>query len=261
MSNDRLNNSILRSFDILSLFNASVPELGISDISVKIGINRSTVTRLVRTLHSLNYLEKSMGNSKYRLGRRIADLARAYYINLDLEQAAQPIMNELCEMTNETISLSILEGDYGYYLTWVDSPKPIRMVIEDKHIHYWLHAGAPGKLLLSFQSDSFIKDLVRRKGLPRFTDHTITDYDELMKELTQIRKEGLAVSHGEHIEYGSTVSAPVMNFSGKVVAALSVTWISLGDDPSQENSFKPLLKDAAMRLSEVLGYTRHHQAL
>jgi len=254
MRNENVNKSILRAFDILNLFSPSVHELGISEIAEKLCTNRSTIVRLVSTLTSLNYLRKSEKNSKYCLGGKIAGLVKAYFATLDLKQLAHPFMVELCEKTEETVTLSVLENDTGFYLSWVDSPKRIRMVIEEQNIQFELHAGAPGKLLLAYLPESTVKDIVEKNGLPRFTDRTITNYDVLAAELAEVREKGLAISRGEHIEYGCTISAPVRDFSGKVAAALSVTWVSLGNDTGQEDDFGLLLKETAGNLSEVLGY-------
>jgi len=257
-TNSKVNLSIVRVFDILDLFTGEAAEIGISEIAVKTGINRSTVIRLVSTMVSQNYLVRCANSSKYRLGARLAALTKSYFSHLDITQAVQPYLRKLSELTDELITLCAIRDDMGEYLSWIESTKYIRMVIEEQYMRFSLHAGAPGKMLLSCLPDEEITEIIGRKGMPRFTANTITDFGDLMIEIKKIRAAGFAMSRSEHMDYGNTVSAAVRDFTGKAVASLNISWVGDGDSMGGADEYCRLVRDAAGKLSADLGYFSHN---
>ncbi len=90
---------------------------------------------------------------------------------------------------------------------------------------YPLHAGAAGKLLLAYLSDSEQKDVLPRLKLSRYTYNTITSIEDL-KIVAKIRTHGYSVSISEHIDSGCAIAAPIKNNLGEVIAALSVSGLA-----------------------------------
>jgi len=253
-ANGDVNLSIARAFNILDMFTGEAAELGVTEISEKTGISRSTVIRLVSTLVSLNYLIRCPNSTKYRLGgHKLAGIARSYFTHLDITQSVQPYLRELNMLTDELIALSVIRDDMGEHLSWIESTKFIRMVLEEQYRRFSLHAGAPGKMLLSCLTDEEIAEIIGRKGMPRYTQNTLTGFEELMREIDKIRRDGFSLSRSEHMAYGSTVSAPVRDYTQRGIAVLSISWVGDGDNMDNSGKYCGLVMDAAKRLSADLG--------
>jgi len=246
--------SLKRAFDILDLFQEKSFELGVSDISRMLNMNKSTVSRLMANLETAGYLSKSPANRKYRLGRKVAQLAFVFFANIDLKSIVMPHIKELNQKTNELIVIHVLEGDGRYNIAFIESNNPVRRVMGTERSLGPLHAGAPGKLLLAYLPDEKIDQIIRRTGLPRYTDNTITRKEDLLKEIKDIREKGIAKSNGEHIEMLSTVAAPIRNYTGQVIAALSVSWVSRPDDSHIRQKYADLACECAANISQDLGF-------
>jgi len=226
--------SIKRTIQILNLFTLDCGHLGVSEIAQKLNMNKSTVSRVMTTLESGNIVKKSLGSRTYCLDRKVAELARVFLSNIDLKTVASPYLKALHEKTGEVISIYIIEGDQRRCIDWIETSNRVRYVMNDSYVYGPLHASAPGKLLLACLPDEEIEQLIERTGLPRYTEFTFTNKKELRKEIKKIRKNGLAISKGEHIRLACGIAAPVRNYLSKVIAALTITWIMGSTDSKLE---------------------------
>lgn len=247
--------SLMRALNILDLFSVDNPEIGVTEAGQRLQLSKGTVSRLMHTLEAANFLKKTNETKKYVLGSKFIKLSRVCLSKVDLKSSAAPYLKELSEKTHELILVHIIKGDKRFCLDWIESTNPIRHVIEKEHVYAPLHAGAAGKLLLSSLSDKEIDEVIQRTGLPRFTDSTITDSDKLRLEIKQVREQGIAISHGEIVPHASTVSAPVRNWSGEIIAALSISWLVMDDNDGHKAFLYPeMVRESAARLSQDLGY-------
>jgi len=244
--------SVERAFEILDIYSVSRPELSMSEVTRELGMNKSTAARLMATLESVNVL-KRCSNRKYRLDGKVMEVARVFLSNLDLKAIASPYLTELNKRTNDLVAINVIRGDKRFSLDWIESSLPVRYVVEQEHIYAPLHAGAPGKLLLAYLPDNKIEETIKRTGLPRYTNSTITKREELQKEIENIRSSGIAISKGEHVKYACAVSAPIRNYADKVVAALSISWIMIGDTLAKEQAYPKMIREVANNISREMG--------
>lgn len=246
--------SLMRALNILDLYTLNNSEIGVTEAAQSLRLSKGTISRLMRTLESANYLKKNDQTKKYILCSKFVRLSSVCLSRTDLKTAASPYLKELSEKTNELILIHVIKGDQRFCLDWIESTRPIRHVIEKEHIYAILHAGAAGKLLLSYLPDNKIDEIIKRTGLPKFTEKTITDPNKLKLEIKKIREQGIAFSSGEHVPHASSVSAPVRNRCGDVIAALSISWLLIDDEGNKSLTYPDLVRDAALRVSQDLGY-------
>lgn len=246
--------SVARAAQILDLFTTSGSQLGVSQIAESLSVNKSAVSRLMATLETKGIVTKKPGCKKYCLGRKVVELAGVFLSNIDLKAVASPHLRELNERTGELAALCVMEGDRRRCIQWVESPATVRYVMDERAIEGPVHAGAPGKLLLAYLPDEQIAQLTERTGLPRYTDTTITNIEELRREIRKIRENGVAFSTAEHIRLASSVAAPIRNHLGKVVAALTIMWITADADCDMEEKCSGLVRESANKISWELGY-------
>jgi DNA-binding IclR family transcriptional regulator len=243
--------SIKKSLDILNCFTHETPEIGVTEISNKLGLSKSTVSRLLSTLLQGNFVGKVSTNQKYRLGSKILELANIFLSNTELRNITTPYLRDLRNKTGEMVSIFVMDGNQRVCLEKVDSPHEVRQILIIGG-HYPLHAGSSGKLLLAYLPKEKRKEIILKTGLGRFTSNTITNFKKLEKQLNKIREEGYAVSHQERVPFLASVSAPIRDYKGEVIAALCVSGLEVHF--ADKKKFIRLTRIVADRISKELGY-------
>lgn len=243
--------SVVKAAEILFLFTEKY-EMTLTEITERSGLGKSSVYKYLNTLEYLGLVEKDPGTKRYRLGIRILELSGAVLENLELRKVTRPFLEELARKCNETIHLMVERDGEGVYIEKIDSPRAIRMYSQiGKKLP--LHTGAVGKTLLAHMPESE-RDEVISRPLIRFTENTITDPDKLKKELAAIRERGYALDN-EEVEIGlKCVGAPVRDYTGDVVASISIAGPSTRLSEAKIKEYIELIKEYAMKISMALGY-------
>lgn len=245
--------SIRRALDVLNCFIHDVREQGVSEIAQELGMNKSTVSRILSTLKAANVVQRSQGNQKYRLGSKVLEWAAIFLSQADLRTTSLSYLGKVKAKTNETVSIVVMEGDIRVCVERINSSEAIRQVINVGE-RFPLHAGSAGKLLLAYLPEDKRKELIQRTGLPQLTRHTITNEYALERELDTIRQRGVAVSFEERVPLAASVSAAIRNHTDKVIAALSVSGPVPRFSPQKVKEYSLLVKETADKISQELGY-------
>ncbi|HEU4964211.1 MAG TPA: IclR family transcriptional regulator [Bacilli bacterium] len=208
--------AVERALDILLCFSGTETELGLSDISKKIGLHKSTVHRLLASLESKGFIRRHHPTDKYRLGWSVLELVSNVYQSDDLSSIVLPEMTRLRDLLGETISLYIRSGLERVRIQAVESNQPVRRVANiGKRLP--LYVGASGKVLLAFAEES-LDDYWEIANVPAEIDR-----EEFAEQIREIRDKGYAISIEERELGAAAVSAPILSRSGKLVAALSIS--------------------------------------
>jgi DNA-binding IclR family transcriptional regulator len=203
-----------RVLQILSLFDSKAPELKVGRIAEKLGVHKSTASRLVATLVELEFLKRH--DRILRPGPELGRLGLLALNNRLLLRLAQRSMDWLSAKTGETVHLAVLEGDYAMNIAQVAGPSIIALT-NFLGRKTRLHCAASGKVLLAFSDQARIGE-----RLKPCTDRTILSITKLQAELKQVRKRGWASNLGE-LEIGlHAIAAPVFDASKRCVAAISI---------------------------------------
>lgn len=212
--------SVKNALRILNSFTMEEPEKKISDISAELGLNKSTVSRTMATLASEGFVYKDPETKKYRLGFSILTLSGIINSNMDIYKESHPVLNQLVESIGETAHISILDQLEVIYLQKVECNHPVRFLthVGKRNPAY---CTSSGKVILAFSREELVEAVIAN-GLKKYTKNTITDPDEFRQHLQEIRERGYAYSIEEFSEGVITIAAPVYDYTGKVVAALSV---------------------------------------
>ncbi len=255
MSNDDREAGVIRSVDravaILDLLAQDGWRAG-AEVARELGVHRSTALRLLGTLERHALVERDPRTAKYRLGRRLPQLARVVSGELDLRHVARPVCEALAASSGETVTLDVLDGDEivpieqstgstaFVSVNWLGRRTPV-------------HCTASGKVILAFAADP-VRQRVLARPLPPLTPRSITDGAELERQLASARESGFARTF-EELEVGlDAIAAPVFSTDGEVVAAIDVSGpahrLQAGGGPDLVS----LTRDAAADLSRRLGY-------
>lgn len=208
--------SIVRILDVLA---EGEEELSIREMSRRTGLSRSTVQRIAADLAAAGLLKKSAETGHYRLGLRLLVLGGLVQARNEINVVAEPVLKALMRLSGETVHLAILDDVEIVYIAKVESTQAVRVAS-------WVGRRNPpyctgvGKAILAYQASEVIERIIRH-GLRRYTPNTITDPVALRAHLESVRQQGYAFDQ-EELELGARcVAAPVRDYTGKVIAAIS----------------------------------------
>jgi DNA-binding IclR family transcriptional regulator len=208
--------SIRRAFDVLGAL-ASGP-LGVTEVADRAGLPKSTAARLLTTLSREGAVEQLPGDTRYRLGPRLATLAAGLTPVRSLAAVAHLALTELAETAGEAAGLAVPDGDLVHYIDQVDTPNPVS-VRDWTGSRVPLHAVSSGQVLLAFRPPAAIERYLERP-LERFTPRTLVDPEALHERLREVRRDGYSWVNEEFDEGINSVAAPIADASGEVVAAV-----------------------------------------
>ncbi len=205
-----------RALRTLQAFDGDGKTLTVSEIAGRLGVHRSTASRLAATLAARGFLERAADGDAFRLGPELGRLGMLAVSGRDLADIARKPMAELADRTGETVTLNVRHGDEIATIAQVDS----RYVVG---VQNWvgksspLHSTSDGKVVLAFGNGRLPEGRLE----PR-TERTITRRDRLQRELEQVRQAGFATAVGEYEDGLNGVAAPVLDSSNQCRAALNV---------------------------------------
>ncbi len=249
---ERLIQSIERAADVLELFLTSEQELSVKEISDRLGLSKSTIHGIIKTLEYRGYLQQNPEDLKYMLGMKLFELGYKMSNNLDLGKIARPIIKELVEEFKETVHLVAFNQDEAIYIEKLDGPHTLRIYSQiGKKAP--IHCTGVGKAILAYQEEKEVDRLLANIDLESFTEHTMTDKNDIKKQLHLIRKQGYSIDD-EEIELGlKCVAAPIFNHKGKVIGAISCASPKIRLTDERLTEVVEGIKQAAARISENMG--------
>jgi IclR family acetate operon transcriptional repressor len=245
--------SVDRAAALLLALGESEGEAGVTELARRLGLHKSTASRLLATLEKRGLVEQDDETGRYRLGMVVLRLAETAERTLDLRAIAMPELDRLARATRETTGLGVAHGDR--LLTVAQSDGPNLVAMGD-----WtgrsvpMHSIASGKILLSAMPEREILRLVKA-GLDRYTERTITELEPLLEELARIRRRGYATAFGEFEPGLNAVAAPVYDARGQVAAAVDVWGPSFRITPNRVPELIQQVRASAAAVSVRIGGT------
>lgn len=215
--------SVEKALDILCGFSMSEPELGISELSARLHMYKGTIYKTLKTLEKRGFVLKNMHNQKYRLGFKLFELGNVALCGSELRNVALPIMRELNLLTNETVTLNVVDNNQRVCLEKIESTQVIRSFDQSIGGRNPLYLGAAGKVLLAFLPQEEIGIIIA--GIKDGKAVLIKELNtaQLRKQLEQIRVQGYAHCSSERSVGSTAVSAPIRDYTGEVVAGISLS--------------------------------------
>jgi len=209
--------AVHKAFQLLELVSKSDRGIGISDIAKALGISKGTTSGLTQALLKLKVLNQSPQGKKYFLGPALVELSLSAWNYLKLNKTAQPILEELRDLTGETVFLGACSLDRTFIFATAEAAKPIK-ITSPAGTTIPLFAGATGKAFLSLMTDEHCTDLIKRHGLPQFTPHSITSEERYMADLRRVRERGYALDNEEYMPGVSAIAVSLGNLRGLPLA-------------------------------------------
>ena len=219
---------------------------GVTAIAESMGLPKSTVHKHLRTLVGQGYVRRAEG--KYVLGFRFLEHGGVVRDRCRIYTYGREKVESLAADVEEMVILSIREGDQGVFLFRSNDRYNLRESLP-LGARFDLHCNAAGKAMLAELDDESVRECIDGTGLPRVTDRTITDRDELIRELTTVRERGYALNRGERDRSVRSVSAVIADEKTGNVGAIS---ISIPSDSSTAKYLDDTYAEAVQQVTSEL---------
>lgn len=227
--------SVQRAARIIATLAEHPYAMGVLELAERVQLSPGSVHRLLATLVSVGWVEQNSRTAKYRLGTRILGIGTTGLLTNPATHEGTPFLVRLAEWSGHDALLSTLVGMRTVSLARVASPQTLRPTLSfEPGLAQPAHAGADGKVLLSYLPKEERLYLYEVEGLPRYTSNTIVDVDDLEREIEQVQAQGYAIDDGERFEDSRGLAVPVLGADQRPILAmhcigaldLSEQWLS-----------------------------------
>jgi IclR family transcriptional regulator, KDG regulon repressor len=244
--------TIQKASEVLALFDREHTEWGVREVAEKLKTAKSSTHDLMSSLAQVGFLQKTE-DGRYRLGWRLVTMSETLLFTTELRKESRPVLEELAAQYQETVHLAVLDATQVVYVDKLEGKQAVRVELTSLGARLYAHCSALGKILLAYSSEEEVRRIIQTAGLPRFTPNTITDEEELFQALTKIRKQGYAYDLEEILPELCCVGAPIYNYTGQVIAAISMSIPAYRFRRSQIEYRDAIVRTAKI-ISERLGY-------
>ena len=244
--------SVAKAIHLLDLMTECGQPVSLTELYQKTGWPKSTIHGLLSTMRESGLIEQN-ANGRYWLGLRLFEYGCAVSNAWDIGAIAQPFMQSLSELLDETVFLSVLDRASVVTLAEVESRSILR-VVSEVGARLPIHCTSQGKLFLAYSTQAEARRILTRGGLEEYTAHTITSYEGFLPELAKIHAQGYAVETEEFKPGLRSICAPVRNAVGEVAYALGCIGIcrpGYNDDPQ---AAAREICETALAVSRQIGY-------
>lgn len=240
-----------RALEILEIL--SHEGMTATDIQNRIGLNKSTVHRLMMTLLNRGFVERNDQSGIYQIGLKMVEISAIRLNQVELKTEASPYLHQLANKVNQSVQLAIIDEGEAVFIEKVEKYQSFHMYCQiGKRIP--LYCSGVGKALLLDKDDQEIRDILKGVVFEAFTEHTFTDIEALLADIQQSKEKGYAKDSAEHEENVYCVAMPIYDYRGKIVAAASVTGFSEKVYAQEGKEARKALKITCDAISKRLGY-------
>lgn len=242
--------SLGRAFAILEAMADAGGAIGLSQLAADSGLPLATIHRLVRTLVDLGYVRQEPSR-QYSLGPRLMRLVEGSTKRLGT--LAHPYLHRVVEALGESVNLAVLDGEEIVYVGHVQPSQNFMRMFTEVGRRAMPHTTAVGKAMLAIQPEAEVLELLERTGMPKRTEHTITDPEAFLADLVRVRERGYAVDDGEQELGVRCVAVAIPDAPRAMAMSVSGPLPRMSDDVVAKAA--PILQRAAAEFSAELDGT------
>lgn len=246
--------SLAKALNLLECFKSNAPELGITQLSHMLDLNKSNVSNIVSTFEQAGYLEQNPQTGRYRLGLKLLEFSFIINEKLGYQRMFHDVMQGLSKRLNAITYFAIYREQKVFYLCNSYPPEevynyPFRSIMGESAP---LYCTSLGKAMLAFLPQEDFEAYLRLERIG-YTDYTILDEEVLRREIQLTRQRGYSIDNQEH-EYGiRCIGVPIFNADNSLLGAMSVSSPSFDfDHPDELEESVHQLKTAARVMRERL---------
>lgn len=245
---------VLKTISVINTILHAGRNIGISEIASSLSLAKSTTHGILAALEQSGWVLRDPLTRKYTCGHQLKETAATAQVRVPMVDKARPYLEVVGAQLDEDVLLGMFTPHYLLILDVIESSKRLK-VSTKPGTQVPIFAGAAGRIFLAFHERAMVEELVRGSGLPRYTDNSITDPDEYLKELEKVRQEGVALDREEYIRDVRAVAAPIFHgtkMRKRIVAGVWVVGLSSSFSLEKMDRAVGLVKDATAEISRVI---------
>jgi IclR family transcriptional regulator, KDG regulon repressor len=188
---------IRKTFDVLRLIVASNKSLGVTEIAKTLSLSKSTVFGILKALQDTGFIAKSKTTKKYAVGQELTKLSKIVLQGDVLAMIARPFMERLVELVDESVFLCAREENIVKVIDTIETNKTLK-ISAPIGTKFPITSAAFCKAFLSSMDDSKTRDFLIERGLPKYTENSITDVGAYLEEIAKVRQKGYSLDFEEY---------------------------------------------------------------
>ena len=247
--------SVDRTLTILEVLSDYEEGLGITEISEKVQLHKSTVHRLLNTLIYKGYIKQDKNTNKYGLTLKLFELGNKKVESMDLVSVVEPYLKELMEKTNEVIHLAVRDGSDIVYVSKMEPQKSMKMYTRIG-MRKPIYCTAMGKAMMAYMTEEEVEKIWHESNVQKLTKNTIVDIKKIKENLKDIRKKGYAMDNQEVEEGIRCVGTILKDHKSGICGAISISGSIISFTEDKISYFSEIILEHADVISKELGYRK-----
>ncbi|WP_257347463.1 IclR family transcriptional regulator [Pseudalkalibacillus decolorationis] len=239
--------SVDKAIDILVALGQSDNKT-IRELGHQLEITKSTLHRILQTLENRGLVKKNNTTDKYSLGYKILELSSHLKIHNEIRDLALKHMEELRDLIGDTVQLAILEKDEIIIIETVEGTNNLRFFAQPGQ-KYPITYGNFGKVFLAYQPTSSVLNHIKENPLVKYASSSITDHDQFIKQVNEVRNDKISVSIDDPIEGAVSIAVPIVNTNGHIEASLAIAGVKTQQKMDNIDQLKVIIKEYADKIS------------
>ena len=244
---------IKKAIEILRLLIKEYQPLGVTEIAKDLSISKSTAYGILQSFQEEGLVSKDNTTKKYTIGKEMMRLSKMVFKGQDIATITRPFLERLVELVNETVFLGVKEYTSVKIIDVIEAKKDFK-ISSPIGTKLPITAGAIGKIFLSTMSNEEVTAFLEDKGLPRYTENSITDINLFIKEIDKTRDLGYSLDLGEYLK-GVRAAASLIYQDNSPVGAIWFVGFSNSMIDERLNYIINNLKNTAKQISTRLSFS------
>lgn len=257
MKEKEIVQSVDRALSILEVLTNYREGLGVTEISEKVNLHKSTVYRLLSTLIYKEYVVQDMRSNNYKVTFKLFELGNKNIEKIDLLSVSKVYAKKLMESVNEVVHLVVRDDTQIVYIEKVEANNTIRMASTIGR-RSPMYRTSVGKAILAYLSEKEVEAIWENSKVEKLTEYTITELNEMKEELKKVREKGYAIDNQENEIGVRCIGAPIFNRHGKVEGAISISGPATRVREEDVEKIAEEVMKFAQFISKELGYSIVH---
>lgn len=229
-------------------------EMGLMEISAALGLHKSTVHRLLMSLIYMGYAKQDETSQKYMLSYKIVSMAGKLLDRMDIMQVAKPYLERLSDLSGEAVHLVAREDNNILYIYKIEAKVgTIRMVSHVGMVHPMYCSGV-GKAIMATLSEKELRQIWNESVIEKKTDKTIVDYEEMLRVLEEVKRNGYALDDEENEKGVRCIAACLKSYQNEVKYAFSISGPTSRMTRERVKELSVDVKKVQEELSRELGF-------
>jgi IclR family acetate operon transcriptional repressor len=245
--------SVSKAVRLIEALGKEPGAVGVSDLARRLEMDKSSVSRMLRTLENAGFVTQDPATQRYTLGLALGILGQKALRRLDLHRVGRPTIEKLAEVTGECSHIAVLTDNRALYIDQAPAQRGV-MVDSPMYTLSPLYCTALGKSLLAFQTERMRETILDSLRFEEFTRRTIMDRAALERHLMQVQRNGVAHDDEEYSIGVRCIAAPVFKLDGTVCGAVGISGPSPRMTDDRVREWEVLVRNEAAALSRRLGF-------